>query len=398
MDEGQQGTDAPVAPEATSAAPPEVQIASLRRRLVAYAFDAGLTVFPVAMLGTLFGLGSGNGSAAEVAWSVAPTAITPTSALVENAIVTLVGTALWLLLIGIVSARDGAWRGQTPGKRLAGLRAVRHDGTPMGAGQAWRRAALLGLTVGWLPFGVGPLLDALTERTPTFSMLTLALLSIVSIISVVAALRGTERRLLHDQLAGTVVVRTARRTKAVVIGPQGAQAVDAAPEASSSAAVAPQPRRRDAGTFVLGGLTLAVLVGWVVTAALWLGEQPPRDSLRRTFDAPGAAQARESLRTAQKAYSDCIADFPNLPEDCDSARELNLQRLVVRGDGADAPGKVSIRRGRRDADGFAAPPKLSSYSRSGQRWIVELNEIETPRRTCRLPSDRACPGMPPLGW
>ena len=83
----------------------------------------------------------------------------------------------WWIWLGVTSGQ-----GQSPAKRLLGLRVVRADGSPMSAGAVWFRDGVLALL--------------LTPLLP---------------ISILWALRSSGRQALHDVLAGSVVVNAESR-------------------------------------------------------------------------------------------------------------------------------------------------------------------------------------------
>lgn len=101
----------------------------------------------------------------------------------------LEGTGRALVAVGLFAAQWASWTvcevtlgGQTPGKRLLGIRAVRRDGTP----------------VGWVDSALRNLLRVV-DFLPAFYATGL-----------LAMLTGREARRLGDLVAGTVLVRTGR--------------------------------------------------------------------------------------------------------------------------------------------------------------------------------------------
>jgi uncharacterized RDD family membrane protein YckC len=148
---------------------PGVQFAPHGERLVAYIVDVLIVsiVWAVAALLLLFTYGSSANNG-------------PGSGILNA---TLVLFTMALLLMGILLAFAyfplfGAWRGQTPGMRLFGLRVVRDsDGGPIGVGRAILR--LIGFWINGIVFYVGFVWVFIDAR----------------------------RRGWHDLIAGTVVIK-----------------------------------------------------------------------------------------------------------------------------------------------------------------------------------------------
>ncbi len=87
----------------------------------------------------------------------------------------------WLIVLG---------RGQTPGKQLVGIRAIRDDGQPA----SWGRMFLREFVYKDIVFGILSLLTA----------------GIVWVLEYLWAFWDRDRQTLHDKLAGTVVVQGPR--------------------------------------------------------------------------------------------------------------------------------------------------------------------------------------------
>lgn len=97
--------------------------------------------------------------------------------------------ATWIYpLIEIVS-------GASPGKWMLGLRVRRADGRPAGIGRRLLRAVLFIV----LPFGMIEGLGIIAVR------FTLAMAGLIGVLMVF----GTDRRMGHDRISGTVVIRPA---------------------------------------------------------------------------------------------------------------------------------------------------------------------------------------------
>ena len=84
----------------------------------------------------------------------------------------------WLIVLG---------RGQTPGKQLLGIRAIREDGQPA----TWGRMFLREFVYKNIVFGILSVLTA----------------GIVWVLDYLWALWDRDRQTLHDKLSGTVVVQ-----------------------------------------------------------------------------------------------------------------------------------------------------------------------------------------------
>ncbi len=400
MDEGQQQTDVPVAPETIGDAPPEAQIGSLRRRGVAWLVDywvAGGLFYTVEQIGSSLIVPGSDGSA----WSAAPTLATPHSLLLFSSAMQTLGAIALLLLIGLVSRRSGRWRGQTPGKRLAGLRVVQADGSPITSDQAWRRTILMLLTLGFWAYPVGLLVDVLLGTPPLATGVCVIVACVLGLISYWGALRSTDRRLLHDRLAGTVVIRTAKRTTTVVISADGgARPEHGPPPADPDAPLRVLPLPRRVGTFVFGAITLLFTIGFGIAAGAWIAVQPSRAEFRATFDAPGAAAARDIVKRGEEAYRTCMDDLFPEPRECDSLRAIGLQSLAPRRNERPKPGQLTMKSTRQLVfdDVFTEVVVFRSETASGQLWESRVDDAMDADRTCSVASGDTCPGLPPLGW
>lgn len=389
MDEGQQGTDAP-----------EAQIGSLRRRAVAWLVDYGIAggvFYTVEEIGA----GAIAPGIETTTWTAAPTLATPDGIFVLSASMQALGAIAFLLLAGLTSRRPGRWRGQTPGKRLAGLRVVQADGSPITSDQAWRRTILMLITLGFWAYPLGLLVDLLLGTPPLATGVCVIVACTLATVSYWGALRSTDRRLLHDRSAGTAVIRTAKRTTTVVISADGgARPQDGPPPADPDAPLTILPLPRRTGTLVFGAIAVLFNLGFATAAGAWIAVQPSRGEFRDTFDAPGAAAARDAVVRGERAYKACVGDFLTLPDECDSLRELDLASLGPRRGGPRKPGEITLKstRERSFGDVYTEVVVIRSESRAGQIWESRVDDTSNARRTCRLPSGKTCPGVPPLGW
>ncbi len=117
-----------------------------------------------------------------------------------------------LLLFSLAWATAAFWlfrRGQTPGKRLMGIRVVKRNGDPAGWWRMFARETLIkwflilnGLV--WLPA------DLLLDLLPPLLLFILNSFGIVIAVGYLLPLWERNRRALHDKVVGTVVVRARR--------------------------------------------------------------------------------------------------------------------------------------------------------------------------------------------
>lgn len=111
----------------------------------------------------------------------------------------IVGVVCWLVLMVWLVRRPGPHNGQTIGKQLAGIRAVRTDGAPVGVGLALLREILAkGILVALTASLVSGLLGFIDAGV------------IGSVVAIAVwygpALADEQRRALHDRLCSTRVV------------------------------------------------------------------------------------------------------------------------------------------------------------------------------------------------
>lgn len=130
---------------------------------------------------------------------------------------------LWFGVLSMYWPCFHATTGQTPGKRLLGIRVVRRDGSPIGWGESHRRNAFE--YVGAFVTGIawiaairvipGDVLSAsrhhsslIAASVPSWFLPVNGLFTAWFWGEIVSMLVSKERRTLHDILGGTVVIRT----------------------------------------------------------------------------------------------------------------------------------------------------------------------------------------------
>lgn len=195
------------------------ELAGLGSRFLALTIDLALQILILVGIGWAFMLlGSGPSK---------PSGATPDK-LVQSLVVAIIAAILFLVFFGYFIAFEAFWNGQTPGKKLLGIRVVRDGGYPLDlAGSFIRNLVRIG------------------EMALAFYALSAA----VSLLS-------PENKRLGDMAAGTIVVRDARVQNLTAIL---AQAVDAPEQRSAMLTdeehaliarfiarrkdLAPQPRR-----------------------------------------------------------------------------------------------------------------------------------------------------------
>ncbi len=132
----------------------------------------------------------------------------------DSAFATLLGISVAVVPVwGALNAVLYRWRGQSAGQYVAGIRVVRADGSPAGWGTIIARLLALHPLL-FHPFlAPGWLLVAFLATAQTVSLVVLVvtgalvLLSLVSpLVAVVMVLTDSQRRALHDRVAGTMVI------------------------------------------------------------------------------------------------------------------------------------------------------------------------------------------------
>lgn len=118
----------------------------------------------------------------------------------------LIGFALYAAYTGSLMARSGAGNGQTLGKQLLGVRAVRTDGTPVTLGNVVVRHWLMKYIVfGYLPLFVW--YGFTLSNAAGVGALVMTLLYLVTLVNYLWPLWDKENRAFHDMAASTRVVR-----------------------------------------------------------------------------------------------------------------------------------------------------------------------------------------------
>ncbi|HEV2772616.1 MAG TPA: RDD family protein [Thermoleophilaceae bacterium] len=118
----------------------------------------------------------------------------------------LIGFALYAAYTGFMMARSGPGNGQTVGKLLLGVRAVRTDGSPVTVGTVAVRHWLMKYIVfGYLPLFVWYALTL--SNAGGVGALVMALLYLMALVNYLWPLWDKENRAFHDMVASTRVVR-----------------------------------------------------------------------------------------------------------------------------------------------------------------------------------------------
>ncbi len=98
-----------------------------------------------------------------------------------------------------------AWKGQTLGSAVMQVMAIRSDGRPLGAGGAMAR--VLGLISYPLLLGVAGVIGYAIDRGGTATAAAVGAAAAIVIAAIFWSLFDSRRRMLHDRLAGTIIVR-----------------------------------------------------------------------------------------------------------------------------------------------------------------------------------------------
>lgn len=151
------------------------ELAGLGSRFLALAIDMAIQL--VILLGILWGLFF---AASHVAPSARTSSIEDRTA--ESILYAIVLAVIFIIFFGYFIAFEGFWNGQTPGKKLLGIRVVRDGGYPVDLGAALIRNLV---RIGELALGFYA-------------------------VSAIATLISAENKRLGDMAAGTIVVRDAR--------------------------------------------------------------------------------------------------------------------------------------------------------------------------------------------
>jgi len=100
-----------------------------------------------------------------------------------------------------------AWKGQTLGAAVMQIMAIRSDGRPLGAGGAMAR--VVGLLVYPLVLAIGGGVGYAVDGTGPITAIAVGVAGMVATAAIVWAAFDSRRRMLHDRLAGTIIVRLA---------------------------------------------------------------------------------------------------------------------------------------------------------------------------------------------
>lgn len=98
-----------------------------------------------------------------------------------------------------------AWKGQTIGAAVMQVMVIRSDGRPLGAlGSA---ARVIGLLAYVLFIAVGAIVAYILRNSPTQAAIAVGAAVLLSAFGLIWAAFDSHRRMLHDRIAGTIVVR-----------------------------------------------------------------------------------------------------------------------------------------------------------------------------------------------
>ncbi len=147
------------------------ELAGLGSRFLAVAIDIVIQVLIAVAIGFAFSL------AAERSGDVAKTAHVP-NAQVTSLVIAIVILVMFLIFDGYFIVFEALWNGQTPGKRLLGIRVVRDGGYPIDLGSSVLRNLIR-------------ILEA----------------ALIYVPAAVCALLSPQNKRIGDYAAGTIVVR-----------------------------------------------------------------------------------------------------------------------------------------------------------------------------------------------
>ena len=98
-----------------------------------------------------------------------------------------------------------AWKGQTLGFAVMQIMAIRSDGRALGVGGAMAR--VVGLLSYPLILGLGGLIGYAIDRGGSITGIAVGVAAVMVTAAIVWAVFDGRRRMLHDRLAGTIIVR-----------------------------------------------------------------------------------------------------------------------------------------------------------------------------------------------
>jgi len=139
----------------------------------------------------------------------------PDSAYYAFMAVLLGGTIIGWTLFNVALV---AWRGQTVGKYIVGIRALSEDGAALSPARACLRWVVLHpllfhplLLPIWATFALFATFLTLSQAVLVITLAVLLLWIVSPIVAFVTVVLDPSRRALHDRLAGTIVVQDGQR-------------------------------------------------------------------------------------------------------------------------------------------------------------------------------------------
>lgn len=166
------------------------ELAGLGSRFLALTIDLALQILILIGIGWAFYLmGSGGSSKSSDAMP---------DKFVQSLVIAIISAIIFLVFFGYFIAFEAFWNGQTPGKKLLGIRVVRDGGYPIDLAGSFIRNLV---------------------RIGEFALGFYALSAVVSLLS-------PENKRLGDMAAGTIVVRDARVQSLTAILEQAEDAPD----------------------------------------------------------------------------------------------------------------------------------------------------------------------------
>ncbi len=270
-----------------------LEVAPLDRRVLAHLVDTfvGMLAFLVIALVVGFAALLIAGAVSGDGQMVVGGSVDEDSSASELVGVAVIGLLLWTVPIVYLAwwpGRDGHKNGFTIGKRVAGVRIVAADGSPLTRRAARRRAlAFLGPVA--LAAFAGPLLDAAFGTSPLMTMvMLLAALTYVVADLTFAPARSGRLASIHDRVAETVVVSW----------PSGLDRDHDGPKSVSE-----RPGSGMAAVLPIGGaaLVLLFLIGLAVGLTSDEGSTEPEAPRPVAAARSGAAELNPAARPAAEA-------------------------------------------------------------------------------------------------